>query len=235
MKNAYLNLRYSHRERVEAFTQGLNQLGYRVVLGMTQMPNDQDLYVSWNRIGQSDLTARRFKTVLVAENAAWGNGFMGGRWVSLARNRHNTKGMFPIGENSRWDDLGVELKPFRTEGETVILPQRGIGSPPTAMPREWAESALKRYGGRIRKHPGQRPPTRLLEHDLEKCGRVITWGSAAAIQALMWGIPVVSEMPDWIGQQNNTEADRLRMFRELAWAQVNYDEIRSGEAFARLL
>jgi hypothetical protein len=62
--------------------------------------------------------------------------------------------MFPVGGPERWDDLGVELLPFRSEGETVILPQRGIGAAPTAMSREWPQDALRRHGGRVRYHPG---------------------------------------------------------------------------------
>ena len=51
----------------------------------------------------------------------------------------------------------------------------------------------------------------------------------------MWGIPALSEMPHWIGEQDNTEAGRLAMFRRLAWAQWTHEEIADGEAFARLL
>ena len=148
----------------------------------------------------------------------------------LARNFHNTAGMFPVGGPERWDSLGVDLEPWRTEGETVILPQRGIGPAQVAMPRGWP------YGikGRIRQHPGQRQAKDLKE-DLAKAGKVITWGSGAAIKALMWGIPVDSHMPKWIGVQDNTDAGRLDMFRRLAWAQWSMDEIASGEPFERLL
>lgn len=168
--------------------------------------------------------------MLVTENAAWGNGFAGDSWLTIAKNQHNTAGRFPIGDDARWDDLGVELAPWRTDGETVILPQRGIGSPPTAMPRNW----LKKHHGRVRTHPGTKP-CMPLEDDLAHCGRVVTWGSGAAIKALMMGIPVMSDMPDWIGEQDNTDDGRLAMFRRLAWAQWRYSEIESGEAFERLL
>jgi hypothetical protein len=64
---------------------------------------------------------------------------------------------------------------------------------------------------------------------------VITWGSGAAIKALLWGIQAVSEMPNWIGEQDNTPESRLEMFRRLALAQWELHEIESGEAFACLL
>jgi hypothetical protein len=231
---AWLNLRYTHKERARAFTLGLESLGYKVMQGATMSPCRGDILVTWNRVGLGHLSAQAFETrglpVLVTENAAWGNGFAGDSWLTIAKNQHNTAGCFPLGDDARWDDLGIQLAPWRTEGETVLLPQRGIGSPPTAMPRNW----LKRHHGRVRTHPGTKPAMP-LEDDLANCGRVVTWGSGAAIKALVMGIPVMSDMPNWLGRQDNTDDDRLRMFRELAWCQFTYAEIESGWAFERLL
>lgn len=234
----WLNLRYTLPERVRIFTAGLKRLGYEVRPGLAMSPEPGDLFVTWNRIGQGHQAALRFEAaglpVIVAENAAWGNSFAGRDWYTLARNYHNTAGMFPVGGSERWDSLGVELQPWRTSGETVILPQRGIGPPGVAMPRDWPAVKHSRIGGRIRHHPG-RHAGRPLQDDLARCGRVVTWGSGAAIKALMWGIPVESDMPNWIAHQNNTDAGRLGMFRRLAHAQWRMDEIESGEAFRRLL
>jgi len=63
----------------------------------------------------------------------------------------------------------------------------------------------------------------------------VTWGSGAAVKALTWGIHVESHMPNWIGEQDNTDAGRLEMFRRLAWAQWTLDEIEDGTAFRHLL
>lgn len=238
MKRAFLNLRLTKPDRVEMFARGLRLNGYKVVMGVTFLPEPQDMLVTWNRIGPGQTAALAFEAagrpVLVTENATWGNDFAGNRWYSLARNRHNTAGMFPVGGTERWDSLQVELAPWRTAGETVVLEQRGIGSAPTKCPSGWAAHAHARYGGRIRRHPGTRAATP-LDIDLAKAGRVVTWGSGAAVQALLRGVPVVSEMPDWIGVQDNTDAGRLAMFRRLAWAQWRHDEIASGEAFACML
>lgn len=216
------------------FTRGLERLGYAVHYGVTLDPKPGDALVTWNRIGTGEVAARVFEAqglpVIVAENAAWGNDFAGRQWLTMARGAHNTAGRFPEGGPERWDALGVELEPWRTEGETVVLPQRGLGSPPTAMPRDWPWTVQ----GRVRPHPGVYPAIPLRE-DLAGAGRVITWGSGAAVKALMWGISVESHMPGWIGEQDNTDAGRLAMLRRLAWAQWTMPEIETGVAFKRLL
>lgn len=235
---AWLNLRCTMPERIRLFKTGLQRHGYRIELGLPVNAGDQDIFVTWNRIGPGDAAARAFqnsgRTVLVTENAAWGNDFCGQQWYTLARNYHNTAGCFPVGDPTRWDSLGVELPAFRSAGETVILPQRGIGSAPVAMPLKWPEQALAKYGGRIRRHPGRRPGIS-LEGDLQAAGRVITWGSGAAVKALLMGIPVISEMPNWIAGQDNSEAGRLEILRRLAWAQWRWKEIESGEVFEWVL
>lgn len=235
---AWLNLRYTPVERVHMFKAGLQRHGYRVEMGLPVNAGDRDIFVTWNRIGPADAAARNFqksgRKVLVTENAAWGNDFRGQQWYSIARDYHNTAGCFPVGDSTRWDFLEVDLPPFRAEGETIILPQRGIGSPPVAMPLLWPEKALAEYGGRIRRHPGRHPAIP-LEQDLQRAGRVITWGSGAAIKALLMGIPVISEMPRWIGEQDNTEGGRLEMFRRFSWAQWRWGEIENGQAFEWLI
>lgn len=206
-----------------------------MVFGMPgNAPGDDDLFVTWNRIRLADQVARKFRRVVVVENATWGNEFAGDSWLHMALDHHNTDGKFPVGNAERWDGLGVDLAPFRTAGETVIIAQRGIGSPPTAMPMHWTESAHKRHGGRVRRHPGMSAGIP-LDIDLKEAGKVVTWGSGAAVKALMMGIPVASEMPNWIAAQDNTEKGRLAMLRRLAWAQYRMTEIKTGEAFAWLL
>jgi len=51
----------------------------------------------------------------------------------------------------------------------------------------------------------------------------------------MWGIPVMSYMPDWIGEQDNTDAGRVAMFQRLAWGQWTHNEIAQGIPFEHLI
>ena len=231
---AWLNLRLTLPERVAIFRSGLEALGYTVQMGCPSTAESGDVLVTWNRIGAGDHAARMFTDnglpVLVTENAAWGNQFAGSCWYALSRTWHNLSGYFPVGDASRWDSLGVDLAQWRTSGETVVLPQRGIGPREVAMPRDWT----KQQSGRVRLHPGRYPAVP-LEQDLAKAGKVVTWGSGAAIKALLWGVPVESHLPRWVGEQDNTDSGRLSMFRRLAWGQARWDEIASGESFARLL
>jgi hypothetical protein len=232
---AWLNLRYTVPERKRAFEEGLQALGYDTVESITASPGKKDILVTWNRIGPGDAAARLFasagRPVIVTENASWGNDFDGARWYTLALDYHNKSGCFPVGGPERWDVLGVSLAPWRAGGETVILPQRGIGPTGIAMPSSWG----KKLQGRIRPHPGRNQNPTPLEQDLQNAGKVITWGSGAAIKALIMGIPVESHMPNWIGEQDNTDEGRLAMFRRLAWAQWTLDEIRRGDPFRHLL
>lgn len=231
---AYLNLRFTVPERRRIFAAGLTRLGYEVVYGVTMTPGPRDILCTWNRIGEGANAARAFEAasqpVIVAENASWGNQFAGGAWYHMTRNQHNQSGRFPVGGHLRWDSLNVELAPWRTSGETVILPSRGFGGSEHRMPREWPMMQK----GRLRPHPGTGPCV-LLREDLARAGKVITWGSGAAIQAIMWGIPCESHMPGWIGSCLPTDESRLTMLRRLAWAQHRVSEIEDGSAFARLL
>lgn len=249
MSTAWLALREDAHYRRDAFVAGLQRCGFTVKRGLPAGPNRGDILVLWNRYGQAHRVAAEFerqgRPVVVAENGYLGDGLPQSKLYALALHHHNGAGTWFCGGPERWAALGVELQPWRDQGETVVLAQRGIGPPGVAMPSRWPTQV--KTLGRVRMHPGVRSSAPPLEQDLRRAGRVITWGSGAAIRALVLGIPVFHALRCWIGAGAarpleqmaagpvRDDAARLRMFERLAWAQSSLAEIESGEAFTRLL
>lgn len=225
-----------------------------------------DVLVIWNRYFQIEQIAERFEadggTVLVAENGYVRGRHDGGDYYALAIHGHNGSGSWPVGGPERWDALGVELKPWRTEGKHILVaPNRSFGMRGTVMPERWGEKtasllreATKREV-RLRLHPGNNRPAAPLENDLQDAHCVVIWSSSVGVKALIEGIPVVCCAPRWIckeatlpldaygvaigderafGHDGHTIARQLAM-ESLAWAQFSVSEIGSGFAFEHLL
>ena len=81
---------------------------------------------------------------------------------ALALNHHNGAGRWWIGEPGRWRAQGIEVKPWREDGEHVlVLPQRGSDRR-GGDAAGWPESTLRRLrtlttrSVRLRPHPRQR-------------------------------------------------------------------------------
>ena len=233
----------------------MKRLGYEVTTAPGDRPHYRDVVVLWNRHGQNDSIARRYEAagaaVLVSEN-----GYLRGgpaykyETYALARDHHNGAGSWFEGDTNRLSAFGVDLKPWRTDGRHVlVLPQRGIGEPGVAMPRPWGDMTSRRLRGmttrpvQLRRHPGRMPQP--LEPDLRDCWAAVTWGSGAAIHAIIAGIPVYYDFPRWIGApagkpladrlEEPFTGDRLPMLQRLVWAEFWPAEIATGESFARLL
>lgn len=244
MPVAWIALRDGPAYRRECYETGLSRLGYSIARGASIKPKDGDVLLIWNRGRTAHAAAclyeRRGLNVIVTENGyLWGEE----KQYALSIGHHNGLGKWPNGGPERWESLGIDVKPWRDSGECVVLAQRGIGERGIAQPHEWIGRV--RSLGRLRAHPGKNP-AKPLEQDLSKAGSVVTWGSAAAIKALVWGIPVFYGLKGWIGalasrpvaeigKPKKDDADRLAMLQRLAWAQWSIGEIRSGEAFARVL
>lgn len=252
MKRAVCRIRHALVYRREVFLSGLAAAGYRVCASIDD-PEPGDVLVLWNRYGINDDIGHRYEKagarVVVCENAYLGKDWLGDTWFAMALGHHCGAGLWVEGGFERWDSLGVLMKPFRDDGtETLILGQRGIGEPDVASPRDWAEHAQAKYGGRIRPHPGNNEPRIPLEKDLSNAKEVLTWHSAAALHALLLGVPVWYDFKHWIGAMagrplklygeapcKRSDPDRVAMFRRLIWAQWRLSEIASGKAFSWLL
>lgn len=254
MPHACLLLRSGVPYRRQAFAAGLERVGFNVDAIPKRHPDPADVLVLWNRKGAEHTLALAYEKagarVLIAENGYIGKAPDGHKLYALAWNHHNGRGTWREGGPERWDALGIDLAPWRTDGDFIlVLPQRGIGEPGVAMPGGWAASALKHLATltkrplRIRHHPGveKAEPYEALQG--AHCA--VTWGSGAGLKALAAGVPVFHALKGWIGAgmassdlsrlEDPPMPDRVAPFRRLAWSQWAITEIESGQALAWML
>ena len=193
--------------RSAAFISGLEKLGYRVTDKAKSDPQVNDALVIWNRhrdIGPARIYERAGAPIIVAENGYIGRDEEGRQFYALARSHHNGAGEWYVGEEDRWAKTGVRLRRWRADGDFIlVLPQRGIGPEGVAMPRQWPIEIVRRLKGvtrrpiKMRPHPGKEKSD--PSPDFAGCWAAVTWGSGAAIKAIVAGIPVFHELERWIG------------------------------------
>lgn len=234
------------------FIEGLERHGFKVRCERPRNQQTGDILLLWNRSRNNDPTACEFEArggrVLIAEN-----GFIDRtddrktKYYALALDKHNGAGRWYVGPEPRFP---VSEEPWRKRGSHIlVLPQRGIGSPGVRMPSTWVSAITKKLKRltdrpvRVRLHPGPKKGDPLA--DLQGAHCAVTWGSGAGIKAIRYGFPVFHEFGKWIGSCaaiNLTDdiekcytGDRLELWRRVTWGQWTLDEIRTGEAFDRLL
>ncbi len=249
---AICTVRAQPHYRRDSFIAGLERNGYKIVQsGRPQ--NSADLLVIWNRHGGFESMADQWEafggTVLVCENGYIGKDQHGRQLYAISAHGHNGSGWSPS-KDKRFEKLGIELKPWRTEGGHVLVcGQRGIGSKTMASPVNWHEKAAKRLQKltdkqiRIRPHPGKDPPKVPVEDDLRDAWACAIWSSSTGVKALVNGIHVAYDAPFWIGEDCAVKLDdiahpvmddgkRLQAMEKIANAQWSIDEITSGKPFA---
>lgn len=265
---AFCLIRQQPHYRHESFIAGLKVAGYDVSCSRPDFPARRDqVLLIWNRYGDIEQIADRFEldggTVLVAENGYLGAG--GGtpkqqvhkgiepqHYYAISRHGHNGSGTWAQGGPERFQSMGVELAPWRSEGRHILVcPNRYFGMKGFIQPQDWDENTARRLRKltgrpvRIRPHPGNGKPLIPLEDDLQDCWAVAIWASSAGVHALARGIPVMCDAPWWICkgaaatleqvQASGPLPERRPAFERLAWAQWTVEEIASGLPFRRLL
>lgn len=264
MKIALNLIRPNPVYRNDAFTNGMHRLGYQVEtvkFSKDRRPGPDDVLLIWNRYGTGDQQAKLFEdhgaAVIVVENS-YLNMRGSKKSFAMALNRHNGAGVWPSSDYPRLPLLDVAVESWREQGTHVlVLPQRGVGVPPVAMPRDWESSVVPRLRRSIgttlihvRRHPGTSRETVPLEEDFKHAWCAVTWASSAATKALVAGIPVFYEFDRWIAGPAACEGikqislekpahtlmgDRAAMLESLAWAQWTLAEVETGEPMARLV
>lgn len=253
---AYSLIRAEPCYRREAFNAGLERAGFEVHGQPREAPRPGDVLVIWNRYARFHELANRFEhaggRVIVCENGPLGRDWRGEHWYSVTGSMPGGAGIFPDAGAHRWESFGANLCEWRKPGkEIIVLAQRGIGPPGIAQPKGWhqriADEFRKVYPGRvrIREHPGEKP-CKPLDEDLLDAQFVVTWGSGAALKALLFGVPVLYGCAQWIGakaasplthysQAPDATLNRTPMFHRLAWSMYRIPEIATGRCFQHLL
>jgi hypothetical protein len=139
--------------------------------------------------------------------------------------------------------LGVELKPWRTDGEHVLICRQGpsSGRHLKINPNGWNDIALGRLS-KLTKRPIMvrekvARESRPLAEDLQNCWCVVTHSSTAAVEAAIAGIPVIctswgAAWPIATDALDRIEAppmpERRAWLATLAWSQWTMEELASG-------
>lgn len=253
--------------RRQAFEQGLVNAGYQVVQGEPARGAPGEVLCIWNRYGHWHDVATRFErdggTVVVAENGYLGAGGTSPKfdvhpkgpqphhYYALGIGWHNGRGVVAHGGPERLNALGVELAPWRTAGDHVLVcPNRSFGVGEQVMRADWAERRAEqlrkhtRRPVRVRAHPGNDEPKRHpLEADLRGAWGMVIWSSSCGVHALAAGIPVYVEAPYWVMKGASASGpvdapvmpDRLPHFVKMSWAQWTLAEISEGTPFKCML
>jgi len=258
MKLCYLAMRVQQAQKRDAIVAGFDALGYTQVTHPDKLVGDDVLYVTWNLHGTADQTSKIIAmggTVVVCENPYIKMDVDGKEYMAMAMGGHNGSGITPQGEEDRLSRLGVNPEPWRDGGEYIlVIGQRGIGSMTMKSPPRWGELTAevleqsqdtpvvhRPHPGRVQQ-PGQEP----LETQLDRAACIVMWASNCATTALLKGIPVFYSAPNCVLQKScrhglmvdnpiKSDIARQQAFWDLSYAQWNLDEIRSGEAFTRLI
>lgn len=249
---AVVRIRTQPHYRREAFITGLDSLGYRIELS-GQPKSRQDLLVLWNRMGPDDRDAERWErdggTVVISENGYIGKDDQDRQLYAISVGQHQ-HGL--VGDEDRLPKLRIELKQWATGEHILVCAQRGIGSRLMASPSNWHVKMMDRLRKitdrplKFRMHPGNQPPKRSLEDDLQGAYACCIWSSGSGVKALSLGIPVIYDAPRWICEGAAVRPDRLstlctddslrlEAFRHMARNQWRVEEIQSGEPFRRVL
>lgn len=156
-------------------------------------------------------------------------------------------------DGSRFAALGYELKPWRSidEGHIVVCVQSptfmryslgGGAMRQTPLRLMWIPERIdelkRRWPGReirVREWSSNKPvQMRTLHDDLKGAGLLVTHSSAAAVEAVIEGVPVIVDKVSALAElicSSDTGDQRLKFLNALADNQWTLDEIKNGSAW----
>jgi len=228
-------------------------------------PNDFDentVLITWNCYHVQKRIGQRLRDK-GGQHIVMENGYLKrGEYFAISKDNHMGLGWTPQGDNSRWKALNIELKPWKKDGNYVLIcGQRGGKYSELAMPSDWPDtviSELRQHTDRqliYRPHPGRQllpktkiaisPSERPIEEFLGEAYAVVVYVSNSATMGLIHGVPAFYCGPSTIAKElclegiskinNPIYPNREPVFEKIAWAQWSRDEIEKGIPWRYLL
>lgn len=173
------------------------------------------------------------------------------RSFRITRNRMQHSGT-GASDGKRWRAIGAELKPWRTVGSHIVVcPQsESFMALLAGYSGDWTADVVKRLAQHtdreIRIRPWSRNKTKhaaSLQADLAGAHAVVVWSSAAAVAAVLAGVPVIVEGDDCAakpmsgtvdGIENMPTPERENWCGVLADNEFTIGEIQDGTAWRKL-
>jgi hypothetical protein len=161
----------------------------------------------------------------------------------------------------RWNQLGIQLRPWRSDGRHILLlgqTQHGYGTQHLSLPiNKWFERIVRQLRGAtdrpivFRPHPDEkavpsvevsgfvvRERGRKLKDELEGAWCCVAKTTNAVVEAIVRGIPVVTDDPlclgypvashDFAGIENPATPERAQWAYDLAYTQWSIEDLRQG-------
>ena len=175
---------------------------------------------------------------LLVDRASWGDP----EYVQLVWDGHGRRGNHCVPDNLGDRQLPIELHPWETTGNRIILcGQVEPYSPHYRSMDEWYDDVIDSVT-HFRHHPAAQNPTGLpLAQDWTDAGRVVCLNSSVAVDAVIAGIPTVTmdeHSLAWDVSAHDPDVslttDREEWLRWLAYTQWHWDEIEQGEPIRHL-
>lgn len=240
--HCYLNPNKSGAQAMlEAFARGTGGLA-KVVVSDKLLPGPAVFY------GVDAVTLPVFLAV-VAAGVEWfyiDNGYFNSKWKGgdcyrVTRNRLQHAGQLPS-NGDRWRELRIDVKPWRTGGEIVLIAQQ------SPWWYKWQGMDIDSWTQRAKDVAADwpveirgKPTTKALPPiDWSKIKAVIAHSSNVAIDGLIEGVPCLldawyagaySLAGDWHARTLRKPDNRQAVFACLADNQWTVDEIRAGVAW----
>lgn len=238
---------HRYNKVAKAMCQGIHAMGDRCIISDIRAPQHGDVAVCWG--WKHHHTYRRYRRFVYFDLGYWQREnylrFSIGKWSPDIPNK----------DDRRFKQLGLEIKPWRTEGSKIVV----AGSTAKACAEHgfgyqaWETDAVKRLQGMgkeiiYRPKPndpmgshieGARLDQGPISEAIKDCWAWVTHHSNSAVDALLHGIPVHCEtgaashlsVPIETLSSPELREGREQFLHGVAWLQWTLDEMRTGEAW----